>query len=139
MCCVLRMSVVSDSVLFFTPHHTTHTQKAKSGSPDSVLDTIDTHCWQSPAHWMMNLGDVKGKIVDAALQALVSRTAGRLTALELGTYTGYAAVRMARLLRPTDKLYTVEVDPVNAKIAQQIVSALPPSSKGVCVRRVEVV
>ena len=55
------------------------------------MTTIDKFCWEEK--WMMNVGDVKGKILDDA----VNQTKP-MKALELGTYCGYSSVRIGRLL-----------------------------------------
>merc|ERR1740121_1912039 len=53
---------------------------------------------------MMNVGDEKGALLDAALRERVAAACGAaragcdFQALELGTYVGYSAVRMARFL-----------------------------------------
>lgn len=42
-------------------------------------------------------------------------------ALELGTYCGYSAVRIARLLKAGARLLTVEFNPAFAAIAKQMI------------------
>lgn len=43
-----------------------HVKKtAKQGDPQSVLDVIDDFCWKH--QWMMNIGNIKGKILDQAV------------------------------------------------------------------------
>lgn len=39
---------------------------AERGNPKSVMDTIDAWCWST--QWMMNVGDVKGLIVDEQVE-----------------------------------------------------------------------
>ena len=39
---------------------------AERGNPKSVIDTIDAWCWST--QWMMNVGDVKGVIVDEQVE-----------------------------------------------------------------------
>lgn len=39
---------------------------AERGNPQSVIDTIDAWCWST--QWMMNVGDVKGLIVDEQVE-----------------------------------------------------------------------
>jgi len=95
----------------------------------SVINAIDRYCWSSPDHWMMNIGDVKGEIMDVALRDGLTRFKSKheqhqpssFTALELGTYSGYGAIRIARTLRPRDRLWTVEFNPQSAKIASQMI------------------
>ena len=70
---------------------------AVDGNPEDVLRVVDEFGWSG--NWMMNIGDVKGKILDEA----VERRRPQL-ALELGTYLGYSAVRIARLLGPGARL-----------------------------------
>lgn len=44
-----------------------HVKKnAVKGDPESVLETIDKYCWDN--HWMMHIGDEKGKILDAEVK-----------------------------------------------------------------------
>lgn len=91
-----------------------HVQEhAKRGDPESVLDTIDTYCSQK--EWAMNVGAVKGQIMDEVI-----REYNPLLMLELGAYCGYSAVRSARLLQPGAKLITMEINPEYAAITQQM-------------------
>lgn len=51
---------------------------AEKGNPSSVLATIDAWCWSK--QWMMNVGDVKGVIVDeqvAKSKPMVCHAAGK--------------------------------------------------------------
>ncbi|NXE72039.1 COMT methyltransferase, partial [Cochlearius cochlearius] len=89
-------------------------QNAVRGDPCSVMDTIDKYCSQK--EWAMNVGDEKGLILDKTVEE-VSPSA----ALELGTYCGYSAVRIARLLKAGAHLLTVEFNPEFAAIAKQII------------------
>uniref|UniRef100_A0A8C4USR1 catechol O-methyltransferase n=1 Tax=Falco tinnunculus TaxID=100819 RepID=A0A8C4USR1_FALTI len=89
-------------------------QNAVRGDPCSVLDTIDKYCSQK--EWAMNVGDEKGLILDKTLEEV-----NPSVALELGTYCGYSAVRIARLLKPGARLLTVEFNPEFAAIAKQMI------------------
>ncbi|XP_014140479.1 catechol O-methyltransferase isoform X1 [Falco rusticolus] len=89
-------------------------QNAVRGDPCSVLDTIDKYCSQK--EWAMNVGDEKGLILDKTLEEV-----NPSVALELGTYCGYSAVRIARLLKPGACLLTVEFNPEFAAIAKQMI------------------
>lgn len=44
-----------------------------------------------------------------------------LRVLELGTHCGYASVRILRLLPPSGKLLTVELDPLTADRGEEII------------------
>ncbi|XP_051006628.1 catechol O-methyltransferase [Acomys russatus] len=89
-------------------------QHAKPGDPEGVLEAIDSYCSQK--EWAMNVGNVKGQIVDAVI-----REYSPSLVLELGAYCGYSAVRMARLLPPGGRLLTMEMNPDYAAITQQMV------------------
>jgi catechol O-methyltransferase len=63
---------------------------------------------------LINVGDEKGAFLDAAVQR-----ANPKLALELGTYCGYGALRIARSA-PAAKVYSVELAEANAANARQI-------------------
>ena len=62
---------------------------ARAGDLDDVIDTIDRFAYQESI--LINVGDEKGLLLDAAV-----RRSGARLALELGTYCGYSALRIAR-------------------------------------------
>jgi catechol O-methyltransferase len=64
---------------------------------------------------MMNVGDEKGEILDRAV-----RRASPQRVLELGTYCGYSALRISRVMPPGARLFSVEFSPANAAIARRI-------------------
>jgi catechol O-methyltransferase len=86
---------------------------AGAGDVDDVIRTIDEFCYRQS--FMINVGDVKGEILDAA----VRRTNPKLV-LELGTYCGYSALRIARLMGDEARLASIEFNPANAQIARRI-------------------
>ncbi|XP_051864963.1 catechol O-methyltransferase A-like [Pristis pectinata] len=90
-------------------------ERAVAGVPQSVVDTIDEFC--KSTEWAMNVGDEKGLILDQ----IVSEVNPSIV-LELGTYCGYSTIRIARLLQPGARLYTVEFNPDTAKVAKQIIA-----------------
>lgn len=85
---------------------------ARAGDMDDVLATIDHFAYEKSI--LMNVGDEKGALLDAA----VRRAAPRL-ALELGTYCGYGALRIARAA-PEAMVCSVEFSADNAAVAQRI-------------------
>lgn len=89
-------------------------QNAVKGDPQSVLDTIDKYCYEK--EWAMNVGDEKGSILDT----IVVETNPSMC-LELGTYCGYSAVRVARLLKPGSRLVSVDINAANLVVAKQMV------------------
>eukprot|EP00435_Cladocopium_sp_Y103_P061781 s221_g23.t1 len=86
---------------------------------EAVLEAIDEYAWQK--QWLMNVGDVKGQVLDSALKEALRLNGGRaaFTALELGTYLGYSAVRLARLLPPSGRLFSVEKDDAKLRVATE--------------------
>ena len=63
---------------------------------------------------LVSVGDEKGALLDDAV-----RRADPRLALELGTYCGYGALRIARAA-PSARIYSVELCAANAEIAQRI-------------------
>ncbi|XP_029457558.1 transmembrane O-methyltransferase homolog [Rhinatrema bivittatum] len=84
------------------------------GDPQHILSTFDQWCYH--CEYLSNVGPQKGKILDR----LIFDTAP-LNVLELGTYCGYATILMAQSLPLGARLYTVEMDPRNAAIAEKVI------------------
>ena len=57
--------------------------------------------------------------------------------LELGTYCGYSAVRIASLLPPNSRLITMEFNPVFAAIARQVIAWAGVEDKVRCVHEIK--
>ena len=80
-----------------------HVQReARRGNPASVLEAIDEFCYSR--HWMMHCGDRKTQYLDKALclagskdsQEIHSASKSQnLLCLEIGSYCGYSAVKIA--------------------------------------------
>lgn len=85
---------------------------ARRGDLDHVLATIDTFAKEKSM--LVNVGDEKGELLDAAV-----RRANPSRVLELGTYCGYGSLRLTRAA-PTAKVFSVELSPANAEVAQRI-------------------
>jgi catechol O-methyltransferase len=86
---------------------------ARAGDLDDVIATIDRFCYEQS--FMINVGDEKGLILDDA----VRRTDPKLV-LELGTYCGYSALRVARAMSSDARLVSIEFNAANAAIARRI-------------------
>eukprot|EP00877_Chromochloris_zofingiensis_P013553 jgi/Chrzof1/8451/Cz03g11030.t1 len=93
-------------------------ENAVDNDPDSVLEHIDKFCWNT--HWMMNLGDVKGRFLDEAIQQVSPPPAKSV--LEVGLYCGYSTTRIAKQIAPEGKLFTIEPNEKHRRIADQILS-----------------
>jgi catechol O-methyltransferase len=85
---------------------------ARPGDIDDVLATMDKFSYEKKM--LINVGDEKGKLLDAAV-----RRADPRLALELGTYCGYSALRIARAA-PAAKVFSVEFAEANAGVARRI-------------------
>ena len=87
-------------------------KNARAGDIDDVLATIDKFAYEKSM--LINVGDEKGLLLDAAV-----RRANPALALELGTYCGYGALRIARAA-PNARVYSVELAEANAVNARRI-------------------
>jgi catechol O-methyltransferase len=83
-------------------------------NPQLVLDEIDHYC--STSRWMMHCGPYKGDIIEAEV-----KKSNKKTCLELGTYCGYASIRIARSMDEMGTLYTIEEKQEIADIAKEII------------------
>ncbi|CAF1516849.1 unnamed protein product [Adineta steineri] len=87
--------------------------KSHPNDVNSVINTIDEYGWTRQA--LMNIGDTKGKILDAALQSRQPKTV-----LELGTFLGYSSLRMASQLPENTLIVTIELNSDSAATARRI-------------------
>src|SRR5271165_4237943 len=99
--------------------------RARAGDVDDVLATIDRFAYEESM--LINVGDEKGALLDAAV-----RRANPALAVELGTYCGYGALRIARAA-PDAKVYSVELAEANAANARQIWAHAGVADRVTCV------
>jgi catechol O-methyltransferase len=85
---------------------------ARAGDIDDVLGTIDKFAYEKSV--LINVGDEKGLLLDGAV-----KRADPALALELGTYVGYGALRIARAA-PHAKVFSIELAEANAANARRI-------------------
>jgi catechol O-methyltransferase len=88
---------------------------AKQGDPEDVVRVIDDFSLNRSL--MINVGDEKGEILDRAV-----RRASPNLILELGTYCGYSALRMSRVMPAGARICSLEFLPANADIARRILN-----------------
>jgi catechol O-methyltransferase len=100
-------------------------KRARAGDVDDVLTTIDRFAYEESI--LINVGDEKGALLDAAV-----RRADPKLALELGTYCGYGALRIARAA-PAAKVYSVEFAEANAVNAREIWAHAGVADRVTCV------
>ena len=87
---------------------------ARAGDVDHAIQLIDEFGYRQS--FLMNVGDEKGEILDAAL-----RRSGAKRVLEVGAYVGYSALRIARQLPSDGHVYSVEFSAANAALARRII------------------
>ena len=98
---------------------------AHRGDIGDALAKIDEYAYDKS--FLVNIGDEKGKLLDAA----VRRSNPRL-ALELGTYCGYSALRIAAVA-PSARIISVELSAANADVAQRIWNHAGVANRVTCV------
>ena len=86
------------------------------GSPESVIEAMDTF-WDT---YFNGSGTEEWRLRGDALDEAI-RTTSPSRSMELGTYCGYTAVRIGRLLPPGARLISVEIEPLFAAIASTVV------------------
>ena len=86
---------------------------AKPGDVHDAIRAVDDFCYGRS--FMMNVGDEKGALLDAAIGRVQP---DRL--LELGTYCGYSALRTVRAMPERARLYSIEFNADNAAIARRV-------------------
>jgi catechol O-methyltransferase len=88
---------------------------AVEGNPTDVLRAMDAFGWNESR--MINIGDEKGAILTAAVDCRAPKTA-----LELGTYAGYSAIRIAAAMTAKGaRLVSIDISPTNAAVATQMI------------------
>jgi len=106
---------------YFETFAETVMQNCKEGDPDSVIKAVDDFCWKQPT---MNVGDVKGKILDEAVMQKKPKVV-----CELGSFLGYSTVRIARLLDDKARLHSVDPSALGLTMKCALVSVAGLSSK----------
>ena len=91
--------------LFRKPELLDRYLEAHSSSEDPVLYELSRHTYLKEVHPRMLSGPVLGGFLRMFSQML---SPDRI--LEIGTYTGYSAINLARGLKPDGKLITIEIN-----------------------------
>jgi catechol O-methyltransferase len=91
-----------------------HVRRTAERNPAAVTAAIDDFAYHNK--WMMNVGDVKGKILDEAVARAQPRNL-----LELGTYVGYSSLRMIQIVPKEAHIYSVEFSESMTHIARQMI------------------
>jgi predicted O-methyltransferase YrrM len=80
---------------------------------DDVLGEIEAYTLANHPHAQMLSGHVQGKVLE-----MISRMIQPDRILEIGTFTGFSALCLAKGLQPGGKLHTIEVRPEDANTAK---------------------
>ena len=88
-------------------------ENVPAGDLDAAIAGIDDFAYSQK--YLINVGDEKGAILDAALLRIRP-----LRVLEVGAYVGYSALRIARMLPDGGQLISVEYNADNARIATEV-------------------
>ena len=98
---------------------------APRGDVDAALAAIDTFATREAM--LVNVGVEKGALLDAAV-----RRADPALVVELGTYCGYSALRIARAA-PSARVLSVEFSAANAEVARRIWAHAGVADRVTCV------
>lgn len=79
--------------------------EAHSRAEDPVLEALSRHTWLKEVHPRMISGPVQGAFLE-----LLSRLCRPSYIVEIGTYTGYSAICLARGLAEGGKMITIEIN-----------------------------
>src|ERR1700676_5125780 len=85
---------------------------APAGDVDAAINAIDNFAYDKSI--LMNVGDEKGQLLDAAV-----KRANPKLAIELGAYCGYSGLRIARAA-PAAKVFSIEKSGANASVARRV-------------------
>lgn len=91
--------------LFTDPEKVDRYLEAHSAPEDPVLNELSRHTYLKEVHPRMLSGPVLG-----AFLRLFSQMLSPDRILEIGTFTGYSAINLARGLNPEGKLITIEIN-----------------------------
>ena len=83
-----------------------------SEATDSLLHEIEKYTLENHAHSNMLSGPLQGKFLE-----MISKIISPQQILEIGTFTGYSALCLAKGLAENGKLHTIELREEDAKIA----------------------
>ncbi|NUP13212.1 MAG: O-methyltransferase [Polyangiaceae bacterium] len=89
-------------------------EHARRGDVGDVIRVIDEFAYKES--FLINVGDEKGALLDKAVERVAPKRI-----LELGTYCGYGALRLARASGPNGKVVSVEFNADNADIARRVI------------------
>ena len=108
--------IADDRVESYAEEHTT--------APDPLLAELAAETRATMAAPQMLTGTIEGRLLEQLVAAIGARRV-----LEIGTFTGYAALSMAAALPPDGQLDTLDIEPKHAEVAQRYFDRSPHGSK----------
>ena len=97
-------------------------QNATKNDVASVINAVDKYTVQNEI--AMHVGNQKGHILDSVVQEC-----NPSNVIELGTFFGYSALRIARLLKPGSMFYSIEANFECAKVSYEMIEFAGMSDK----------
>ncbi len=99
--------------MFFNEQLETYIQ-THSQPEDPILQELSRETYLKMLHPRMLSGHIQGQLLE-----MISKMMQPLNILELGTYTGYSAICLAKGLHPKGRLITIDVNDEVESIAQK--------------------
>ena len=101
-----------------------------STTEDKILADLDRQTNLDTLHPQMIAGHLQGKILE-----MLSRMIQPDNILEIGTFTGYSAICLAKGLKENGHLYTIEINDELKEIASRFISLAGFAEKITLLRR----
>ena len=98
--------------------------KQHSTPPDPLLAELAEETYATMSAPQMLTGPIEGRFLE-----LLVHGSGATRILEIGTFTGYAALSMAAALPDGGRIDTLDIEPKHAEVAQRYFDRSPHGSK----------
>jgi caffeoyl-CoA O-methyltransferase len=108
--------IADDRVEAYAEEHTT--------PPDPLLAELAAETRATMAAPQMLTGTIEGRFLEQLVAGI-----GAARVLEIGTFTGYAALSMAAALPPDGRVDTLDIEPKHAEVVQRYFDRSPHGSK----------
>jgi len=87
-----------------------------SSPEDEVLSELYRQTYNKTVHPQMIAGHIQGKLLE-----MISRMIQPESILEIGTFTGYSAICLARGLKPGGQVFTIDIDEETKELASTFI------------------
>ena len=108
--------IVDEKIEEYAKQHTT--------APDRLLAELAEETYTTMSRPEMLTGPIEGRFLE-----LLVHGSGAKRILEIGTFTGYAALSMAAVLPEGGRIDTLDIEPKHAEVAQRYFDRSPHGSK----------